>query len=823
MSVKRNVFAEFMRLNLVADDAEDTKDLTATSDATPTFHWFNENDLNDVEREYVANIFQSYGTNMDDAKNYYIDIRSQIMNLYHKDPAKYLTSRHCVESIRSFHFAPNLSSAGADPSTIAKVYCILNYWGLINYAAVRREIDALLPAEDQRSDAQTSHEITGDILITDVNNSSIDEIDAINAPFTQEKCVLDRKPTKEQAPQRRCHTCQAPCKYLYYMIEELSVDSSLEKFRDCVWCSKCYANTNYPLQVPKRSLINIMVPVGTSVSMHPFVPTKWNRTRRERLYNAIDKFGLNWRMIKEEMGNEVTVRECMYHFVIAPLERETHGFVRLPVCFSDVDRTNVPFFASPNTITAFLSFCASTLSPIVASRAAKALLDHVLEGGTNSEEQVQAVTDRGATQRQDTGDISPSIAEGLPTNTYSFGDNRKEADGTMLMDAQNSGRHKVNTAGARNSIPVNNGQHWESMNPNPTVTDAALFKGFRRAVQASVDACSELAAMEQGKIDKVLYQIIDLKIKHIEEKMRQHAITNEQMDNCGIKMVRFIFLRPTFCRGWNCPGYFNVTPAHEENVASVSTTGRARQAWRDSILRARLDIFGSKTGMPGEEEWLKPLRGHSRTRWYWPSKYLHMDFSLRHYLAMQLKRREAKQDHPSINQLWDTVKLFNSHINDLERFMGNVNEETFRKSTTLQDAHAMLYMITKKSPLRFQFSCGLEDDTIGSCFEPFSKYALRPLNGEACASDAADHRKKRHQFRQMIAQDPNIVRGLQVRNRFVDALYLRRRAYYLEKLSRKKPVSETIQKYRKHFTVHPDHKALWPDNKGISQHSWPSK
>ncbi|ORM42287.1 uncharacterized protein BXIN_1101 [Babesia sp. Xinjiang] len=226
--------------------------------------------------------------------------------------------------------------------------------------------------------------------------------------------------------------------------------------------------------------------------------------------------------------------------------------------------------------------------------------------------------------------------------------------------------------------------------------------------------------------------------------------------------------------------------------------------------------------MPGEEEWSKPLRGRSRNRWYFPSKYLHMDFSPRHYLAMQLRRLEAKTNHQSIKDLWDTVKLFQDRKDSIETFLKDVDVKTFRKSTVLQDAHDLLQVLGGKTPQPLKLGSNTRDGRDKASFGPFLQYALSVMEHRADCVVATEIRRKQ-QLRRVLAMDTNIVQTLATRNRFVDALYLRRRAYYLEKLSRKKPVGETIQKYRKHFTVHPDHKILWPDNKGVSQHSWPSK
>ncbi|EDO07680.1 hypothetical protein BBOV_III001130 [Babesia bovis T2Bo] len=248
--------------------------------------------------------------------------------------------------------------------------------------------------------------------------------------------------------------------------------------------------------------------------------------------------------------------------------------------------------------------------------------------------------------------------------------------------------------------------------------------------------------------------------------------------------------------------------------------GGTKRAWRSSIHRAKLDIFGSTKGAPGEEEWSKPLRGRTRNRWYWPSKYLHVDFSMKHYLAMQLRRLQAKGHHPSIQSLWDTVQLFHTKRNVIAAYLGNVDEDKRKKSGVLQDAQDLLDMITQNIDAAAQYTDG-SATTNDATYEPFVKYALRRVDG-GNQYDAETKLDKRD-LKRMVETDPKIKEALIIRNRFADALYFRRRAYYLEKLARKKPVGETIQRYRKHFTVHPDHKDIWPDNKGISQHNWPSK
>ncbi|GBE63053.1 RSC8 ortholog with a swirm ZZ finger and Myb, putative [Babesia ovata] len=512
MPLRRNCFVEFMGLEPKPDEREDVK----CRISTPVQHWYDEKELNCIEREYVASIFHD-----------------------------------------------------ADPSAIAKVYCILNYWGLINHGAWRhlttsdeylyqfnREIDTI--KSHAASDADVSvpcKDVDGAGDATPSENKS-DCVDAINAPFTLEKSLMDREIAKEQWPQRTCQSCRLPCKYMYYMVET-PVDDSLEKYKDDVWCSTCYANSRYPLQVPRKSLVNVIVPVGAKWSKHPFVPSKWNRSRREKLYSAIDKFGLDWRLVQEEVGDEVTVRECIYHFVTAPLERETRGVMRVPVCFKDVvdAETDLPFFTSPNTVTAFLAFCASTISPIVASQAAKAILDDVLKpeawppGFATSEAEGNIIHGK----HTKTGSKTETVCHTTVTPVRS---DKKDADAAnpdrLHAFTYNEREVKGKEAEASGTVIAQGKDAEHTVLQNPTVADATLFRAFERALQVSTDTCTRLAAMEQEKIDAILARIIDLKIKNLQEKMKYHAGSEEHMDNCRIQLVRCIRQQFTWCRGMNC-------------------------------------------------------------------------------------------------------------------------------------------------------------------------------------------------------------------------------------------------------------------------------
>ncbi|UVC49637.1 hypothetical protein MACK_003746 [Theileria orientalis] len=260
----------------------------------------------------------------------------------------------------------------------------------------------------------------------------------------------------------------------------------------------------------------------------------------------------------------------------------------------------------------------------------------------------------------------------------------------------------------------------------------------------------------------------------------------------------------------------------------VSNAKDYKKSWNKIINSAKLSIFGPKSDYVGDEEWLKPLQGPSRTRWYWPSKYLHMDFTLRHYLAMQISRFKKREDDPAIINLWNTVVKFSSQKDSIRSFLNSVDSNTFSNSITIQDTFCLYYLIFRESPLsftpEFDFNSKFEDPK----YLPFARYALKPLEENFNQSEDIHTSKEarpdtfNRNLKLLIKNDPSFAEVLKSRNRFVDLLYLRRRNYYLDKVIRKKKISEIKQKYKSHFLEHPDQKEIWPDSKGIHQHKWPS-
>lgn len=155
-----------------------------------------------------------------------------------------------------------------------------------------------------------------------------------------------------------------------------------------IWCTQCYCNSNYPMTLTKESFVRIDLPQRLSESLSRVDSNNkdqkpWTGKQFEKLYEAIRKYGTDWQSVAQHIGDDITPNECILQFVNAPLEHDVTSKLKLitymePPYYEDIN-PSFPFFDSPNPIVTLLSFCASVISPVVASSAAKAAFDVIFE------------------------------------------------------------------------------------------------------------------------------------------------------------------------------------------------------------------------------------------------------------------------------------------------------------------------------------------------------------------------------------------------------------------------------------------------------------
>ncbi|KAK1444226.1 hypothetical protein BgAZ_101320 [Babesia gibsoni] len=511
-----NLFAEAMGIKV--DGKEESKD---ESIDVPFLvrNWLLPDSVNDIEKEYLKSIFKGYKCNERDSTKYYLRIRNNIIELYNKDISKYITSKDCITQIALRTFSERdfrLKHFKRDVNAIKHK----------DRVSGECNLDDVLPTVAEGHDEE-------DALMLRRAKDEEDQLADFSEPFIGLRGSMDFN--EEGAPRRgkKCQTCQIECKYIYFMITDTVIREDLKKYNDCVWCSRCYSNSLYPLDVPRNSLSKVLVPLGTRWSDHPFISCKWDDEKREKLYDAVYRLGLNWDLVRQEVGDDVTVRECIYQFLLAPLEEETSNTVRMRVNFSDIvnAKDEIPFHANPNAINTFLSFCSTTLSPIVASRSAKVILDHVMRGDPSVDSVAKDIERSCIVGNRGNHDMRHQLKNGKSRARESY--NKEEFRNTDMLVPH------AEEALQNHSFPIAqvNGSRRLNEMSNPTIAEYTLYEALKEGFQASIETCAELAEMEQERINDTLNRLISLKMKRIKEKMRLHAQTEEQIDNNNIRMV----------------------------------------------------------------------------------------------------------------------------------------------------------------------------------------------------------------------------------------------------------------------------------------------
>ncbi|EKX73212.1 conserved hypothetical protein [Theileria equi strain WA] len=390
---KRRKHATESVSNDEASKGKDTGEAGQKKNLPPYTQWFDIDNVNKIEEECANNIFIGLGLEEDALLEAYKTLRNKIVRLYRKNPLKYLSVTECVRNI------------DGDASLVMKVHTLLDYWGIINFQA-RNELGdrisySYINAKDDAISGNTTgsyslryhsyHEaVPGDNYFSGKLNTPFDTSDdrftskSIDGVVKFCSNFNSGFSTKSSSIYPKCCSCGVPCKASYYILGPNAVgDISSTLRNNGLWCSLCYGNSNYPISLCKSHFVRIDVPPGLAETACKLGASKnaeavWSPEDFEKLYEAIRKYGTDWQNVAQYMGQNKTPSECIYQFVNAPLESEVMSKVKLTTYMEPSINENIkasfPFFDSPNTIVALLSFCASVVSPVVASSAAKAAL-----------------------------------------------------------------------------------------------------------------------------------------------------------------------------------------------------------------------------------------------------------------------------------------------------------------------------------------------------------------------------------------------------------------------------------------------------------------
>ncbi|SOV17067.1 conserved protein, unknown function [Plasmodium sp. gorilla clade G2] len=111
------------------------------------------------------------------------------------------------------------------------------------------------------------------------------------------------------------------------------------------------------------------------------------------------------------------------------------------------------------------------------------------------------------------------------------------------------------------------------------------------------------------------------------------------------------------------------------------------------IESCKKKIFGYVENMPGEKNWLKPLVGKSMQNYYFPSKYLHLDFNLKEYLRMQTVRFKKKETDESLLKLQKCINMIIENKDIIDKFLCKIPKELFIENQSLKDFYELYLTI----------------------------------------------------------------------------------------------------------------------------------
>lgn len=304
-----------------------------------------------------------------------------------------------------------------------------------------------------------------------------------------------------------------------------------------------------------------------------------------------------------------------------------------------------------------------------------------------------------------------------------------------------------------------------------------------------------------------------------------------------------------------------------------------RNARAAEVARLQALVFGSaeNTDGPHTSHLRKPLLAQQHARWYPPSKYMHLDFRLEQYLAMQAQRYSRRPLHPCVPQLRRAALQCRRLSPRLRSFFNSLaSPELIRNHPTLSDLAAFVRYVDKAGqennregtvddglsrtqlPAVVQYRApSAENDCYVSerVLSVADKYFLENRRGrKPQAVLAKPHRapcitqsvtfheplerltlgarvrgeqradRARAVLKRYVTESEFKTRALsciKLRRRFIDPLYRRKRFSFLNgKMKEKKKRPAVL--VNRHYRIHPDMLLQYPSHKGATFIRYPS-
>ncbi|VWU51243.1 conserved protein, unknown function [Hepatocystis sp. ex Piliocolobus tephrosceles] len=122
------------------------------------------------------------------------------------------------------------------------------------------------------------------------------------------------------------------------------------------------------------------------------------------------------------------------------------------------------------------------------------------------------------------------------------------------------------------------------------------------------------------------------------------------------------------------------------------------------IESCRKKIFGYVQNLPGEKNWVKPLMGKQMQNYYFPSKYLHLDFNLKEYLRMQTVRFKKKETDSGLVNLQKCINLIIENKNFIDSFFSKISKNLLMENQSLKNLYSLYLTIFPTVKLKHKLS-----------------------------------------------------------------------------------------------------------------------
>lgn len=128
-------------------------------------------------------------------------------------------------------------------------------------------------------------------------------------------------------------------------------------------------------------------------------------------------------------------------------------------------------------------------------------------------------------------------------------------------------------------------------------------------------------------------------------------------------------------------------------ISQIKNVANIKSHHLKGIESSKQKIFGYAKNLPGEKNWIKPLVGKSLQNYYFPSKYLHLDFNLQEYLRMQTVRFKKKEIDSSLLKLQECINLLIENKEVIDHFLSKLSKKVLLENQSLKDLCSLYFTV----------------------------------------------------------------------------------------------------------------------------------